>query len=253
MTRRSLAALAFAAVLLAAASAAAQDGLTRIGDNVYAYVGTRNASPSNSFGANAGIVIGNDGIAVIDTLISSKEAKRFIKDIRAVSDKPIKYVINTHEHLDHAFGNSEFARLGATIVSGENCRKRMLESAEAVLANAKDYGLSEDDVKGTRIAVPTLTFRGAMRIDLGGRAVELVDPGPSHTDGSILVSVVWPPDGTILFAGDVLFTDYHPYMGETGTFPDGSRCSTGYWKETTAWSRSCRDTGLSPARRTSLP
>lgn len=216
MRRRFLAALAFAAVLLAAGSAAARDGLTRIGDNVYAYVGTRNASPSNSFGANAGIVIGNDGIAVIDTLTSSKEAKRFIKDIRAVSDKPIKYVINTHEHLDHAFGNSEFAQLGATIVSSENCRKKMLESAAAVLTNAKDYGLSEDDVKGTRIAVPTLTFRGAMQIDLGGRTVDLFDPGPSHTDGSILVSVARPPDGTILFAGDVLFTDYHPYMGDGG-------------------------------------
>lgn len=201
----------FAALLLAASTAAAQGGLTRIADNVYAYVGARNANPSTSFGANAGIVIGNDGIAVIDTLISATEAKRFIKDIRTVSQKPIKYVVDTHEHLDHVFGNSEFARLGATIVSHANCRTSMIASAEAVLRNAKDYGLSEDDMKGTRIAVPTVSFRGTMEIDLGGRTLELIDPGPSHTNGSILVYL---PDTKTLFAGDALFTDYHPYMGD---------------------------------------
>jgi len=203
--------LVVAALSLAAAEASAQGGLTRIADNVYAYVGARNASPSTSFGANAGIVIGNDGIAVIDTLVSSKEAKRFIKDIRAVSQKPIRYVIDTHEHLDHAFGNSEFAQLGATIVSHANCRKNMIESAEAILRNAKDYGLSEDAMKGTQIVYPALTFRGAMAIDLGGQTIELIDPGPSHTNGSILVYL---PGTKTLFAGDALFTDYHPYMGD---------------------------------------
>ncbi len=208
----------FAALVVLASAAAAQDGLTRIADNVYSYVGARNATPATSFGANAGIVIGNDGIAVIDTLVSSKEARRFIKDIRAVSDKPIRYVIDTHEHLDHAFGNAEFAALGATIVSHANCRKNMIESAEGVLKNAKGYGLSEDDVKGTTIAYPTLTFRGAMQIDLGGRTIELIDPGPSHTNGSILVYV---PGSKTLFAGDALFTGYHPYMGD-GSIPEWS-------------------------------
>jgi len=203
--------LVVATLSLAAAEASAQGGLTRIADNVYAYVGARNASPSTSFGANAGIVIGNDGIAVIDTLVSSKEAKRFIQDIRAVSQKPIKYVIDTHEHLDHAFGNSEFARLGATIVSHANCRKNMIANAETILGNAKGYGLSEDDMKGTQIAYPALSFRGAMEIDLGGQKIELIDPGPSHTNGSILVFL---PDRKILFAGDVLFTDYHPFVGD---------------------------------------
>ncbi len=211
MKRNPVGLLAVAILSLAAAQASAQGGLTRIADNVYAYVGARNASPSTSFGANAGIVIGNDGIAVIDTLISAKEADRFIKDIRAVSQKPIKYVIDTHEHLDHVFGNAEFARLGATIVSQANCRKNMIASAQAVLRSAKDYGLSEDDMKGTQIAIPTVAFRGTVEIDLGGRTVELIDPGPSHTNGSILVYV---PDTKTLFAGDVLFTDYHPYIGD---------------------------------------
>lgn len=62
-------------------------GLIKIADNVYSYVDTKNSSPQNSFGANAGIIIGKDGIVVVDTLISSKEAKRFIRDIRAISKR----------------------------------------------------------------------------------------------------------------------------------------------------------------------
>ncbi len=211
MTRHLLAGLALAALLAAGAPAAAQDGLTRIGDNVYAYVGTRNASPSNSFGANAGIVIGRDAIAVVDTLASAKEAARLIRDIRAISQKPIRYVIDTHEHLDHVFGNCEFARLGATIVAHTSCRKAMDKGAEAALQDAKTTWLTGEENARTTLAYPDLFFRGTMQIDLGGRTIEIIDPGPTHTDGSILVYV---PDARILFAGDVLVTDYHPYTGD---------------------------------------
>lgn len=90
-----------AIAFLCAPSAFADDGLTKISDGVYSYVDSKDPSPAHSFGANARIVIGKDGIVVVDTLISAKEAQRFIKDIRAVSDKPIRYVVNTHDHLDH--------------------------------------------------------------------------------------------------------------------------------------------------------
>ena len=80
-------------------------GLAKIAEGIYSYVDQKNPVPGSSFGANAGIIIGKEGIVVVDTLISSKEAQHFISDIRAVSDKPIKYVVNTHEHLDHSLGN----------------------------------------------------------------------------------------------------------------------------------------------------
>jgi cyclase len=185
----------------------AAEGLTKIASNIYAYVGTKKASPLNSFGANAGIIIGRDGIVVVDTLVSAKEADRFIKDIRNVSDKPIKYAINTHSHLDHTFGNSEFAKLGAVIVSHENCRKNMIANGEANLKKASAYGLTDKDMDGTRLAYPSLTFSEKMEIDLGDEVVELIYPGPSHTDGSVMVYL---PNKKILFAGDILFTNYHP-------------------------------------------
>lgn len=195
----------------AAHAAAAEQTLTKVAEGIYSYADTRNASPQNSFGANAGIVVGREGILVVDTLVSAKEAARFIKDIRTVSDKPIKYVVNTHSHLDHAFGNSEFAKLGAVIISHSNCRKDLEARGEETLKRAAGYGLAADDLAGTVITLPSITFSERMEIDLGGLRVELIYPGPSHTDGSILVSV---PERRVLFAGDALFTGYHPNLAE---------------------------------------
>ncbi len=188
---------------------AAAQGLTKIADGVYSYVDEKNPVPSSSFGANAGIIIGKEGIVVVDTLISSKEAQRFISDIRAVSNKPIRYVVNTHEHLDHSLGNADFIGIGATVVSHANCKKNAEAAASTILQKANKYGLSDEMLQGTRVAEATLTFTDKMEIDLGDRKVELIFEGPSHTDGSILVYV---PDTRTLFAGDILFNNFHPNM-----------------------------------------
>jgi glyoxylase-like metal-dependent hydrolase (beta-lactamase superfamily II) len=189
----------------------ADNGLVRITDHVYAYVDSNEASPANSFGANAGIIIGEKEIAVIDTLVSSKEAKRFIRDIRKISDKPIKYVVNTHYHLDHSFGNSEFDKLGATIISHENCGDEMRLKAAEGLAGAENYGLTPEDMAGTEIAYPDVTFTDQLQLDLGDVKVNLIYVTSSHSKGSILVHV---PEEKVVFAGDILFTDFHPYMGD---------------------------------------
>lgn len=203
--------LAAAVLAVAAGNAAAAQGLTKIADGVYAYVDAKHASPQSGFGANAGIVVGKDGIVVVDTLVSAKQARRFIKDIRAVTDKPIRYVVNTHGHLDHAFGDSEFQALGAVVVTHADCKRDLATNGEAVLRNIGAYGLDAKDMEGTKIARPDVTFTDRMEIDLGDLTVELIYPGASHSPGSILVSV---PREKVVFAGDALFTGYHPFMGE---------------------------------------
>lgn len=189
----------------------AESGLVKIADNVYSYVDAKEPVPANSYGANAGIVIGEKGVLVIDTLISLKEGKRLINDIRKITDKPVRYVVNTHHHLDHAFGNSEFAELGATIIAHKNGRAAMEKSAEATLKSAKDFGLTEKDMEGTKIAYPDLTFNERMEVDLGNVTVEILYVTHSHTRGSVLVYVV---ERKVLFTGDILFTDFHPYMAD---------------------------------------
>jgi cyclase len=189
----------------------AQQGLTKIADNVYSYVDVKNAGPGNSFAANAGIIIGSDGILVVDTLISAKEAQRFMADIRKVSAKPIRYVVDTHYHLDHAFGNGEFAKAGAILIAHAADRKNLEQKGEPTLKQAKDFGLTEEDMRGTGIALPVLAFTDRMSVYPGKEKVELIYVAPSHTQGSVLVYL---PERKILFTGDILFTDFHPYLAE---------------------------------------
>jgi len=189
----------------------AQQGLTKIADNVYSYVDVKNAEPGNSFAANAGIIIGTDGILVVDTLVSAKEAQRFLTDIRKVSSKPIKYVVNTHYHLDHAYGNGVFAKEGGILIGSTADRKNLEQKGTATLKRAGEYGLSEEEMRGTEIVLPSVTFTDRMTVYLGNETVELMYVAPSHTEGSVLVYL---PERKILFAGDILFTDFHPYMGE---------------------------------------
>ena len=192
-----------------AAEAPGRAGLVKIADGVYAYVDEKNPSPATGFGANAGIVIGTDGVAVVDTLASAKEAQRFIKDIRAVTDKPFKYVINTHHHLDHSLGNSEFVKQGAVVIAQERSRADAQKDADTIIRRALNYGFTPEMMEGTTVVLPTIMFSDRMTIDLGGRTVELVYPGPSHTAGSIAAFV---PDQKVLFTGDILFTNVHPNM-----------------------------------------
>ena len=202
-------AIALVFSLLSGQTAFAQTGLTKIADGVYSYVDTKNPSPATSFGANAGIIIGRDGVVVVDTLTSAKEAQRFIKDIRAITDKPIKYVVNTHHHLDHSLGNSEFVKLGAVVIAQEGSRKEAQKDADTIIKRALGYGFTAEALEGTTIALPTLTFTDRMAIELGDRTVELIYPGHAHTKGS---SVVLVPDAKVLFVGDALFTNFHPNM-----------------------------------------
>lgn len=196
--------------ILLFAQAASAD-LTKLADNVYSYVGVKDASPARSFAANAGIVIGRDGVLVVDTLISAKEGERLLADIRKVTDKPIRYVVNTHTHLDHAFGNCVFARLGAVVISHAADREYLAKNGEKTLKDASSFGMKPEDMAGTTISLPAITFSDRMNIDLGGEAVELIRVAPSHTEGSV---VVYLPARKVLFAGDVLFTDFHPFLAE---------------------------------------
>jgi cyclase len=192
-------------------SADDSNGLTKLSEHVYAAVDFKNASPAaNSFGVNTGVVIGNDVVLVVDTRISAKQAQAFIADIRKITNKPVKYVVNTHYHLDHSWGNGEFVKLGAVVIGHENGRLAASRSVNGI-AHPENFGMTAHDMEGTTASPPTITFKDAMLVDLGGVTVSLSYPGHSHTDDSITALV--NEDG-VLFAGDILFTRYHPFLAD---------------------------------------
>ena len=187
-------------------------GLRKITELVYAYTGVPTGTPGNTFSANAGIVIGNDAVLVVDTLTSAKEAEGFAADIRKITDKPIRYVVNTHYHLDHALGNSFFADMGARIIGHVKCRDAVIAGGDKILEDPAAFGLPADFWEGTRTIAPDTAFERGMIIDLGGIAVKLIHTGfASHSAGSVIVHI---PSQNVLFAGDILFTDFHPYIGD---------------------------------------
>jgi len=199
-----------AVCLLWSQSALAAHKLEKISDRIYFYSASGDHSPENAFGANAGIIIGDKGVLVIDTLVSAGKAKGFIKAIRSVTDKPIRWVLNTHFHFDHTFGNSEFAKLGATIITHEKSKAYQAKWSPKLLKNAKAWlKLDPETMVGTEIVLPDQTFSQNMVFDLGGISAEVINLAHSHTQGSVFVHV---PSEKVIFTGDVLFTERHPNM-----------------------------------------
>lgn len=196
-------------LVLAKITTANAQELTQFSENVYAYAGITDASPAqNSFGANCGVVIGENAVLVIDTLVSSQKANTLIEQIKSITDKPIKYVVNTHHHLDHTGGNSAFANLGAVIIAHSNTQTQKAYT-EYSIGHPDDYGLTKTDMEGTEAQTPTIFFTDGLVIDLGGVHVRLNFPGHSHTNTSITAFI---KEDNVLFIGDIIFNKYHPYL-----------------------------------------
>ena len=198
----------FAVVLWASGVSAAF--LEKLSDHVYAFAGIENASPENSFASNSGVIIGEKGVLVVDTRVSAKEAEQLIQQINTITQKPILYAVNTHFHFDHSLGNCAFKKKGALILSHEKGRLATASLGDKIFEIIKPMGMTEELLEGTTLSYPEITFSSQMRIDLGGVEVELIYLAPGHSPDNILVYV---PKDKVLFAGDILFSDFHAYMG----------------------------------------
>lgn len=169
-----------------------------VADGVHAYL----QEPGGWCMSNAGIVVGDDGAVVIDTLATERRATMLRATVDDLCTAARRVVVNTHHHGDHNFGNHLYGPQ-ATIIAHERAPAEMRETGLALtqLWPAVDWG----DV---RVTLPTATFRNRMTLTVGGRRLELIGAAPAHTTNDV---VVWLPDERVLFAGDIVLAGATPF------------------------------------------
>ena len=158
--------------------------------------------------ANASFVVGTDAVAVIDTLGSAVAGRELRSAIRAVTGKPIRYVINTHMHPDHVFGNAAFKEDNPAFVGHYKLARGLGSRAERYLAINKQM-LGEEAFAGIEIIVPTLAVETTKTLDLGGRSLVLETQRTAHTDNDLTVT---DTATDTLFLGDLLFSVHVPTL-----------------------------------------
>jgi glyoxylase-like metal-dependent hydrolase (beta-lactamase superfamily II) len=197
--KRFLSIASFSCLLLIAfyRDAASQSSLVR---EVAPGVFVRLAEPDKKIIANTGWIVFRDYVLVIDANYPWG-AREVLADLRKTTNKPIRFVFDTHYHADHAFGNSLFVDAGATIICSEDC---VAESKKKnTVAWNSDKGTGEFDLKQWRLEHPQVGFPDSMTLDDGEHRVELTRVGPGHTIGD---AVAYLPKERILFTGDLCLT-----------------------------------------------
>lgn len=177
-------------VLICFYSCAAQNEVTietnKLSNTVYMLKGQ---------GGNIGISIGEDGVFVIDDQFAPLTPK-ILQAIRQLSEKPIKYVANTHFHGDHTGGNANFQKAGATIIAHDNVRARLLLPKRDGSNNPKE-------------TLPVLTFNDQLSIYINDEKVSVFHVDNAHTDGD---AVLYFSKSNVLHTGDTFFKDRYPYI-----------------------------------------
>ncbi|MEI9479280.1 MAG: MBL fold metallo-hydrolase [Deltaproteobacteria bacterium] len=183
------------------------ENLYQLSDSTYAYM-----FPNYEDLGNAGIVKTEEGVVVIDDDVRTVD--QLFATLPQITDKPVKFVINSHHAFDHTSANCVFDRKGVTLIGSRVCREELARHGEH---NFKRWSAREAYVKkileekAVTVALPHITFDHELELNLGGETIQLFFCGHAHTPGDI---IIYLPKDQILFAGDLLWFGYFPNVRE---------------------------------------
>lgn len=196
-TKSSIVAKIFAVVtflfLTTEVGRAEPGAVQKLGDGVYSWQG----KPDQGMLANCLWVVFKDYVVVVDANYPWG-AQEIIPQIKKTTDKPIRFVLNTHHHGDHSFGNSEFTKLGAVVVNSEATDSEARTRGDWARWNRPDHSL-----KGFHQEFAGLTFSDRLVFDDGTQRLEVIRLGPAHTKGDV---VAYLPKQHIVATGDLCVT-----------------------------------------------
>jgi glyoxylase-like metal-dependent hydrolase (beta-lactamase superfamily II) len=177
--------------------------LRPLAPGVYAVVGDTGKGSEGR--PNAGFVVTDSGVVVIDALASPRQAEDLLGAIRSVTEQPVKWVVLTHHHPDHHFGTAVFRRLGARVIAHPNRRVLASEGGEDALVADWVRVVGLDAMRGFEFAdTPDRPVVGTDTLRMAGRTLVISHPGAAHSAGDL---IVWLPSERVLFAGDLLIED----------------------------------------------
>jgi glyoxylase-like metal-dependent hydrolase (beta-lactamase superfamily II) len=167
-----------------------------------------------AFGVSCGVVVGGEGVLVVDTRMSTAQGRELVADVRALSSAPVRAVVNTHVHFDHTYGNRALREAwpGVPIAAHESVPGG-LAADEARIKGRYSAAAGDpwrDEVLATELEAPDTVFSSVWSVDLGDRYVEAVHPGRGHTAGDVVVRV---PDADVVYAGDTVEESGPPSFG----------------------------------------
>jgi len=192
-----------------------EKGVHEVADGVFAYL-----QPDGSWGwSNAGLVVGDGRSLLVDTLFDLKLTREMLDQLAPVAGR-IETVVNTHANGDHCWGNELVG--DARIVASKECADEIgaqpPETLAALVKEAPTMGVLGEflarifgpfDFEGITLRKPDETFEGELTLSVDGTEVRLIEVGPAHTRGDILVHV---PSARVVFPGDILFVGGHPIV-----------------------------------------
>ncbi|MGW7520062.1 MBL fold metallo-hydrolase [Streptomyces sp. NPDC054796] len=152
--------------------------------------------------SNAGVLVGEDGVTLIDATATYAGARRLAAEVRARAELPVTRVVLTHHHGDHHFGAGHFT--GSTVIAHDETREAMARNGIDLPAIWPEAGWDE-----IALRLPDLTFTDAFTLHAGAVRAELLHHGTAHTTGDV---VAWLPEHRILFAGDLTWSGCTPFV-----------------------------------------
>ncbi|WP_412561746.1 MBL fold metallo-hydrolase [Winogradskyella sp. MIT101101] len=146
-------------------------------------------------GGNIGVSVGEDGVFIIDDQFAPLSEK-ILTAIKALTDKPLKYLVNTHHHGDHTGGNENMAEAGATIIAHDNVKKRLQDKQ-------RDGSYRPEE------ALPVITFNDKLSITINDESIAVFHVANAHTDGD---AILYFTESNVLHTGDTYFNCRYPYI-----------------------------------------
>ena len=154
---------------------------------------------------NAGFVVTDSGVLVIDALASPEDGERLLATVARATDRPVRWLLLTHHHPDHHFGAVALTRAGARVIAHPERATLASENGDSAFAAAWTAVVGERAMRGFAFAdAPSVPVTADTTLRLGGRELVVLQPGAPHTPGDLLL---WLPAERVLFAGDLLVED----------------------------------------------